>query len=89
MKILIDNGHGIETPGKRSPDAVKNKFSSPLYFREYKWCREVSCMICDLLQAEGFDAELLVPEIQDVSLVYSSPLIEWRLRSLPERAIAK
>lgn len=20
MKILIDNGHGIDTPGKRSPD---------------------------------------------------------------------
>lgn len=22
MKILIDNGHGIETPGKRSPDGI-------------------------------------------------------------------
>ena len=22
MKILIDNGHGIETPGRRSPDGV-------------------------------------------------------------------
>ena len=20
MKILIDNGHGVDTPGKRSPD---------------------------------------------------------------------
>ena len=22
MKILIDNGHGIETPSKRSPDGI-------------------------------------------------------------------
>ena len=59
MKILIDNGHGVETPGKRSPDGS---------FREYKWCREVACIVCDLLQAEGFNARLLVPETRDVSL---------------------
>lgn len=59
MKILIDNGHGSNTPGKRSPDGT---------LREYAWTREVSCMICDLLQAEGYDAKLLVPEQWDVSL---------------------
>lgn len=59
MKILIDNGHGIETPGKRSPDGS---------FREYAWAREVARMICDILQAEGYDAQLLVPEEEDVSL---------------------
>ena len=59
MKILIDNGHGEETPGKCSPDKT---------LREYQWNREVSNMICDILQAEGYDAELLVPEIWDVSL---------------------
>ena len=57
--ILVDNGHGVETPGKRSPDGS---------FREYKWCREVACMVCDILQAEGYDARLLVPEERDVSL---------------------
>lgn len=59
MRILIDNGHGIETPGKRSPDGI---------FREYAWAREVSRMICDVLQAEGYDAQLLVPEVEDISL---------------------
>ena len=59
MKILIDNGHGVETPGKRSPDGR---------FREYKWAREVARMVCDLLQAEGYDAQLLVPEDADISL---------------------
>ena len=33
MKILIDNGHGIETPGKRSPDGV---------LREYAWNRLIA-----------------------------------------------
>ena len=59
MIILIDNGHGIDTKGKQSPDGS---------LREYKWCREVACMLCDLLQAEGYDARLLVPELKDISL---------------------
>lgn len=59
MKILIDNGHGHNTAGKRSPDGT---------LLEYSWARSVSYMICDLLQAEGFDAKLLVPELWDVPL---------------------
>lgn len=59
MKIIIDNGHGSNTPGKRSPDGT---------LREYSWARAVSYMICDLLHAEGYDAYLLVPEQTDVSL---------------------
>lgn len=59
MKILIDNGHGVETPGKRSPDGS---------FREYRWSREVARMVCDALVADGYDAELLVPETKDISL---------------------
>jgi N-acetylmuramoyl-L-alanine amidase len=57
--ILIDNGHGKETPGKRSPDG---------FFREYRWTRNVACMVCDILQAEGYAARLLVPEERDVPL---------------------
>ena len=26
-KILIDNGHGIDTPGKRSPDGVLREYA--------------------------------------------------------------
>lgn len=59
MKILIDNGHGSETPGKCSPDGT---------LREYLWTREVARMACDLLQAEGYDAILLVPEYSDIPL---------------------
>lgn len=57
--ILIDNGHGKETPGKCSPDGS---------LKEYAWTREVARMVCDILQAEGYNAKLLVPEEGDVSL---------------------
>lgn len=59
MKILIDNGHGIETKGKRSPDGK---------FREYRYVREIARIIVDELSATGLDAELLVPEESDISL---------------------
>lgn len=59
MKILIDNGHGINTPGKCSPDGKH---------REYKWAREIARRIVTSLKAKGYDAELLVPEDGDISL---------------------
>lgn len=59
MKIFIDNGHGIDTPGKRSPDGR---------FLEYKFNREIAARIVSDLLDRGFDAELLVPEMEDISL---------------------
>lgn len=59
MKILIDNGHGLMTPGKRSPDGQ---------FREAFYNREIARRIVSDLLDRGYDAELLVPEDDDVSL---------------------
>ena len=59
MKILIDNGHGHNTPGKRSPDGK---------FREYAYNREIAKRIVADLIDRGYDAELLVPEEEDISL---------------------
>lgn len=56
---MIDNGHGVNTPGKRSPDGR---------FREYKYNREIAAAIVEHLQLRGYDAELLVPEEEDISL---------------------
>ena len=66
--ILLDPGHGSDTPGKRSPDATAGKTNSPLYFREFSWARKCACGICDVLQAEGYTAFLLVKEEKDVPL---------------------
>ena len=59
MKILIDNGHGLNTPGKRSPDG---------FFREAFYNREIAKRVVADLSDRGYDAELLVPEDDDISL---------------------
>ena len=59
MKILIDNGHGRETPGKCSPDG---------HFKEYQYTREIAAAVVARLQYRDYDAELLVPEFEDIPL---------------------
>lgn len=59
MKILIDAGHGIDTPGKRSPDGS---------FLEYLWNRQVADLVLARLRARGVDASLVVTETNDISL---------------------
>lgn len=59
MKILLDNGHGSDTPGKRSPDG---------FFREYAYTRFLAKQIQVTLLELGYDARLLVPELEDVPL---------------------
>ena len=59
MKIFIDNGHGLMTAGKRSPDGR---------FREAFYNREIARRVVSDLRDSGLDAELLVPEEDDISL---------------------
>lgn len=59
MKVLIDAGHGIDTPGKRSPDGK---------FREYLWNREIADLVLYGLLGSGISAQLVVKETNDVSL---------------------
>ena len=59
MKILLDNGHGQDTPGKRSPDG---------FFREYAYSRFLASQIQEQFIALGLDAQLLVPELEDIPL---------------------
>ena len=59
MLILIDNGHGHNTPGKRSPDGK---------FLEYAYTREIATRIVADLTDRGHNAQLLVPETEDIPL---------------------
>lgn len=59
MKILIDNGHGKETPGKCSPDGR---------LKEYAYTREIADRLVTGLQNEGIDAQCIVPGENDVAL---------------------
>lgn len=57
--VILDNGHGIETPAKRSPDGL---------FREYRWCRDFAIKLKELLEYAGYKVWILVPEDEDISL---------------------
>ena len=59
MKILIDNGHGVETPGKCSPDGRRQKRS---------YTRLIARENVSHLTAAGVTAQLVVPEDMDVPL---------------------
>ena len=59
MKILIDNGHGVNTPGKRSVDGK---------LREGRLARIIARAIVEDMQRRGYDASLLTPEDEDIPL---------------------
>jgi len=73
MKILIDNGHGSDTPGKRSPDGR---------FLEWKYNREIAARVISELTALGLDAELLVPEETDIPLAERCRRVNAHCKSL-------
>ena len=59
MKVLIDNGHGENTPGKRSPDGR---------LMEWAYSREIADMVIAGLCKLGIDAERIVKEDTDIPL---------------------
>lgn len=61
--IILDNGHGEETPGKRSP-----KWADGKQLFEWEFNRDIVRRIAALLKANGINYEILVPEDNDVSL---------------------
>lgn len=59
ITIMLDNGHGQETPGKASPDGR---------LQEWKWAREMVGMINETLTEKGYDVVLVTPEETDIPL---------------------
>ena len=60
LVVILDNGHGKDTPGKCSPD-------KSLY--EWQWTREIVAMLCERLYGlENVQTVILVPEEHDVPL---------------------
>lgn len=72
MKILVDNGHGVETAGKRSPDVIGTGIYGDAvidgHFREGVFARLVARSVVKSLKQCGYNTELLVPEDADISL---------------------
>lgn len=59
MLVLLDNGHGIDTLGKQSPDGR---------LKEYEYTREIVKRIHCELGNKGINSIILVPEEKDISL---------------------
>ena len=59
LVVILDAGHGSNTPGKCSPD-------KSLY--EWSWNREIVAMLCERLYGLNVETVILVPEEHDVPL---------------------
>ncbi len=79
MKILIDNGHGQETAGKRSPDGR---------LLEWSYNREIARRVVTSLLSLGIDAELLVPEDEDIFLAERCRRVNLLCSQLGTRNVA-
>lgn len=63
MIVILDNGHGNNTAGKRSP-----KWNDGTQLFEYEFNRDVVSRIAVALSAIGIKYKILVPELNDISL---------------------
>lgn len=63
MTVILDNGHGKETPGKRSPI-----WPDGTQLFEWEFNRDIVRRICSLLDTDGIRYERIVPEETDISL---------------------
>ena len=61
--VILDNGHGIDTPGKRSPI-----WSNNTQLFEWKFNRDIVDYIIQYLQVANISYVKLVEETQDISL---------------------
>lgn len=63
MIVLLDNGHGKDTRGKRSP-----LWPDGSQLLEWEFNRDIVCRLTEMLLRDGRSYEVLVPEMSDVPL---------------------
>lgn len=59
MRVLIDNAHGVDTKGKRSPNGM---------LKEWECTRQIAKMVFEKLTNLGIETYLLVTEDVDIPL---------------------
>ena len=63
LRILLDNGHGKDTPGKRSP-----VWADGAQLFEYEFNRDIVRRIARMLARAGITFDIVVPELIDIPL---------------------
>ena len=61
--LILDNGHGKETPGKRSP-----LWPDGTQLFEYEFNRDIVNRLVRLFEGTGLNVVKLVPELNDIPL---------------------
>ena len=64
MKILLDAGHGINTPGKRSP-----LWPDGSQLLEFEFNRDIVRRVASELSRMHLHYEIITPEINDIPLL--------------------
>ena len=59
LMVILDAGHGVDTPGKRSPDGR---------LREGRWARAMAARLAGALAGPGRECPLVVPGDADMPL---------------------
>lgn len=77
--VIIDNGHGFDTAGKRSPLMNDGK-----RLMEYEFNRDVASRLAELLQAVGVKPVLIVPEVNDIALSTRAERVKEYVRKHPD-----
>lgn len=67
MKVLIDNGHGKNTPKKNSPPGMLAEPGQVALY-EFELVRDIVCRMEPHLKRRNIEYEILVPEVEDISL---------------------
>ena len=83
MRVLIDAGHGIDTPGKRSPDGS---------FLEYLWNRQVADLVIELTggKLDFIAGKCEVPaEVTSRADALAERLYEAFARAFPEKRMRR
>jgi len=81
--VILDNGHGEETPGKRSPKGLLMDDPNGTALYEYEFNRDIVERTTVLLDALGIEYHVLVPEIEDITLGERARRVNELVRSNP------
>lgn len=76
---IIDNGHGFDTKGKRSPIT-----SGGVRLFEYEFNRDIARRLAELLQAVGVKPVLIVPEENDIPLAERANRVREYVQAHPD-----
>ena len=78
IEVCLDNGHGSNTPGKRSVDGK---------LREYQWCRDVVNIIANGLKQHNIKYYIVTPETTDIGLTARANRVNKRVEENKKKGI--